>query len=65
MGGAGRRIKVGFLVSTPGWIALGVLAWLLVAIPVGVAVGRAIRLSDLRPPPDAEHPAVDPARRRS
>lgn len=53
-------------ISTLGWIAVGVLAWLAVAMVVGVLVGGTIRRRDRQVPRSgpvgvpAENPAAEP-----
>ncbi|WP_219417919.1 hypothetical protein [Pseudonocardia nigra] len=45
-------------ISTLGWIAVGVAAWLAAATVVAVLIGRAVRLRDEQVPP--EHPVAPP-----
>lgn len=57
----------GVNISTVGWIAIGVAAWLVVALIVGVLIGRMIRRRDSQipggstPPPQPQVPAPAPS----
>ena len=65
----------GVVISTIGWIAIGVAAWLVVALVVGVLIGRMIRRRDAQVPrgvepseapqqPDVPAPTPDSVGRR-
>ncbi len=47
--------------ATTAWLVLGLVAWVLIGIPVALFVGRMIRLRD-NPPPSGHGPseAADP-----
>lgn len=49
----------GDIISTVGWIALGIAAWLVVALAMGVLIGRMIRRRDRQVPHRAE-PSAPP-----
>jgi hypothetical protein len=60
------------VISTLGWILIGVAAWLVVALVVGVVIGRTIRNRDRQVPGDHVAPITgipaptteqDPAKR--
>jgi hypothetical protein len=38
--------RSGLVISALGWILIGVAAWLVVAVAVGITIGRTIRLRD-------------------
>ena len=38
--------RSGFVISALGWVLIGVGAWLVVAVIVGITIGRTIRLRD-------------------
>jgi hypothetical protein len=44
------------VISTLGWILIGVAAWLVVALVVGVVIGRTIRNRDRQVPSDPAAP---------
>jgi len=50
----GATSEQGVAISTVGWIAIGVAAWLVVALVVGVLIGRMIRRRDAQTPRGAE-----------
>jgi hypothetical protein len=54
----GDLIDTGVIISTLGWIVIGVVAWMVVAAVVGVLIGRMIRQRDRQVPEDSGTPAA-------
>lgn len=63
--------RSGFVISALGWVLIGVAAWLVIAVAVGVTIGRMIRLRDRQvgeeaapPPPAPDIPVQTSEERR-